>query len=175
MHIRAFYSCIKSNNVQPVLDNLLKLLKPGGYLQWDEGDASTLSCEVPSSEVKAPATETIVKIQSMFSRNQGQLHPDWLYDLPKTLEQSGCEMVAHDVYKPPNELIRAWNDNMLLVWREMIPMMPEAPVPLPPGMGLPESLSRESFAELFKQTTDECSKGAKVQMVFHVFVAKKSN
>jgi chemotaxis methyl-accepting protein methylase len=34
VHIRAFTSCIVSNKVEPVLEKLLKLLKPGGYLQW---------------------------------------------------------------------------------------------------------------------------------------------
>lgn len=173
VHIRAFYSCVKSNSVQPLLDNLLKLLKPGGYLQWDESDASTLSCTTPSSEVKAEAVETIVKIQNMLSRTSSQLHPDWLHNLPQTLEASGCEMVAHEEYKPADELVRAWNDNILLVWRDLIPMMPETAMPLPPSMGLPETLSRQSFAELFKQATGECANGAKLGMMYHVLVAKK--
>lgn len=30
VHVRALYSAIINNNVEPVLDNLLKMLKPGG-------------------------------------------------------------------------------------------------------------------------------------------------
>lgn len=115
VHIWTFYSCIKVNNVQAVLDNLLKLLKPGGYLQWDESDASTLSCKTPSPEVKAEAADTIVKIVNLFSKTTSQLQPDWLHNLPQTLEARGCEMVAHEQYEPADELARAWNDNMLLV------------------------------------------------------------
>lgn len=174
VHIRAFYSCIVDNNVEPVLNNLLKLLKPGGFLQWDESDASTLSCQVPGPDVKAEAADTIVKIQNLFSRGQSKLHPDWLHNLPETLKGSSCEMIAHEEFQPLNELARAWNDNILLVWRDLIPMMPEAAVPLPPGMGLPETLSRESYAELFAQAVDDCAKAAKLGMVYHVFVAKKS-
>ena len=150
------------------------MLKPGGYLQWDESDASTISCRAPSPDVKAEAAETIVKIQHMFSQGQAKLLPDWLHNLDKTLEESGCEVVAHDEFKPLDVLARAWTDNMLLVWRDMISLIPEAAVPLPPGMGLPETLSRESFAELFGKAVDECSKGVKVDMVSHVFVARKS-
>lgn len=173
VHIRTFYSCIKANNVQPVLDNLLKFLKPGGYLQWDESDASTLSCKTSSPEVKADAADTIVKIVNTFSKTTSQLQPDWLYNLPQTLEASGCEMVAHEKFEPADGLARAWNDNMLLVWRDLIPMMPETAMPLPPGMGLPESLNRQSFAELFRQDIDECANGAKLGMMYHVLVAKK--
>jgi hypothetical protein len=174
VHIRAIYSCIKDNNVEPLLTNLLKLLKPGRFLQWDESDASTLSCQVPSPNMKAEGADTIVKIQDLFSRAQSRLLPDWLRDLPKTLMNRGCEIVAHEEFQPLNELARAWTDNMLLVWRDLIPMMPEKAMPLPPGMGLPESLNRDSYAELFGKAVDECSKGAKLGMVNHVFVAKIS-
>ena len=36
VHIRAMYSCIIDNKVDPLLSNLLKMLKPGGVLQIDE-------------------------------------------------------------------------------------------------------------------------------------------
>jgi hypothetical protein len=175
VHIRTFYSCIKDNNVELVLTNLLKLLKPGGHLQWDESDASSLNCQVPCPDVTAEAAETIVKIQNLFSRGQSKLHPDWLHNLPETLKGNDCEIIAHEEFQPLNQLARAWNDNILLVWRDLIPMMPEMAVPLPPGMGLPETLSRESYAELFAQAVDECGKGVKLGMVYHVFVAKKTS
>jgi len=174
VHIRAIYSCIKDNNIGPLLTNLLQLLKPGGYLQWDESDASTLTCQVPSPDLKAEGTQTIVKIQDLFSRAQSKLLPDWLHDLPKTLGSRGCEVLAHEEIQPANELARAWTDNILLVWRDLIPMMPAQAMPLPPGMGLPESLNRDSYAELFGKAVDECSKGAKLGMLNHVFVARKS-
>lgn len=44
---------------------------------------------------------------------------------------------------------------------------------LPPGMGFPESLSRQSFAELLKKAVEETFKGASLTMPFHVTVAKK--
>jgi len=34
VHVRAFISCIHDNAAEPILEKLLKLLKPGGYLQW---------------------------------------------------------------------------------------------------------------------------------------------
>ncbi len=52
-------------------------------------------------------------------------------------------------------------------------MLPETPMPLPPGMGLPESLSRRSFAEMLQKAVEETSKGASLAMPYHVTVARK--
>ena len=150
------------------------MLKPGGYLQWDETDASTLACQTPSPEIVAPATETLVRLQSIFSA-QNKLSADWLHDLPAMLEGHGCEIVANESVKPCNELSRAWSDNMLMVWHGVVSMLPESPIPLPPGMGLPETVSRKSYAELLARSTEETSKGAAMGMMYHVLVARKSS
>ena len=173
VHIRAMYSSVVDNKVDPLLSNLLKMLKPGGFLQWDESDASTIQCQVPNPEVKADAARTLVTLQQVFSRGQSRLVPDWIHNLPSTLEGRKCEMVANEEFQPRPELARAWTDNMLLVWRGLIPMIPEASVPLPPGMGSPESISRQSYAELLQKAVEETSKGAAINMIYHVFVARK--
>ena len=175
VHIRTMFSCVIENKVDPLLSNLLKMLKPGGFLQWDESDGSAAKCQVPSPDVQAEATQTIVKLQRMFTRGQSKLHPDWIFNMPATLQDRGCEMVAKEEYEPSKELARAWTDNMLLVWRGLIPMMPEQAMPLPPGMGLPESISRNSYAELFGKAVEETSKGAAINMKYYVFVAKKAS
>ena len=115
----------------------------------------------------------IVKIQQLFSRGQSKMLPDWIYNLPATLEDRGCEMLAHEEIQPMPVLARAWTDNMLLVWRDLIPMVPEAPIPLPAGMGLPDTISRQSFAELFAKAVEETSRGAALGMTYHVFLARK--
>ena len=108
----------------------------------------------------------------MFSK-QNKLFPDWLRDLPTTLTDQGCEVVARDVYQPSKELARAWSDNLLLVWQGVISMLPKAPVPLPAGMGFLETISRKGYAELLAKAVEECSKGATMNMVQNVFVARK--
>lgn len=42
VHIRAFGSLIKNSDCSPVLKAVDRLLKPGGWLQWEESDTSAM-------------------------------------------------------------------------------------------------------------------------------------
>ena len=53
VHVRLVTVVVKQNDPRPVLANLCKLLKPGGYLQWDEVD--TINCAIRTvPDVSAP-------------------------------------------------------------------------------------------------------------------------
>lgn len=56
---------------------------------------------------------------------------------------------------------------------DTIRWVPETPAPLPPGMGLPEALSKATFAELVQKSAEETSKGARLSMPFHSVLARK--
>lgn len=45
VHVRLVTVVVKNNDPRPVLANLTKLLKPGGYLQWDETDTMNYTIE----------------------------------------------------------------------------------------------------------------------------------
>jgi len=171
VHIRTIASAIKNNNIEPLLSNLLKMLKPGGYLQWDE--QYKLEARTPSADVSVEATKSIVTLQAFFSAHMNQLHYDWLDNLPATLTSQGLDVVAHDRNQACPELGRAWSDNMLTVWRGIVNFLPEQDIPLPPGMGLPEKVSRGSFAELISRSAAESTKGATAVMEQDVVVARK--
>ncbi len=109
-------STIISNQVDPLLSNALAMLKPGGYLQWDEMDALRLACHTPEG-VAAETTEQMVRLMAMMMVAQSKLHHDWLYGIEELLEGRGCEVVSHEVLEPKRELMRATTDNYLLVWR----------------------------------------------------------
>lgn len=110
-------STIIDNNTSPLLENALAMLKPGGYLQWDENDPTSMRCNLPHEEAKADAAETLVQLQTMMMRAQGKILPDWLYSLDDTLRAKGCEVLVSEVIEAKKELSRAMTDNYLLVWR----------------------------------------------------------
>lgn len=117
MHIRTLNSAIVDNNVGPVLDNALKMLKPGGYLQWEENDPSKLACEAADETVSTASTDMMVRLQVVMLKAHSRILQDWLYALPETLRERGCEVVAHEVSEAKRELARATTDNYLLVWQ----------------------------------------------------------
>lgn len=142
VHIRAIASAVRNNEVQPIVQKLLALLKPGGYLQWDEQDSSTLEGRIVSeSNQGESSTKTLVAVQKALHAGHGMLW-DWLHDLPSTLEKANCEILVSDMFDPSPELSRAWADNLLTVCMGVIDRIPERDMLLPKASDLPESISR---------------------------------
>lgn len=119
VHMRAMTSTIIDNKVDPLLRNALMMLKPGGYLQWEENDQMKLSCNLPDSTLHAEAAQTLVRLQQVLSRGQVKLLPDWLYGMSDTIRKRDCEVIISEAMPPKPELARALTDNYLLVWRGM--------------------------------------------------------
>ncbi|KAL8745588.1 MAG: hypothetical protein Q9190_002300 [Brigantiaea leucoxantha] len=50
IHVQLFITILRDGNPVPMLQNLMKMLKPGGYLQWCEWDVNTWEVlRVPSA------------------------------------------------------------------------------------------------------------------------------
>jgi len=139
----------------------------------DEMDISTLRSYSPSPETVSTATDTIVKLMNILGPAQSKLFADWLHDLPDTLAKHDCDVLAYETHKPKAELARAWSDNMLTVWVGLIANLPDVEMPLPPGMGLPASFSRQSFAKWVKEAADEATNGVRIDQEMIVTVAKR--
>jgi hypothetical protein len=119
VHLRTLGSAIVDNQVDPLLSNALKMLKPGGYLQWDENDPGRLACHAGDQSITTEHTESMVRMQAVMLRGHSKILQDWLYGLPETLRERGCEVLANDVTDAKPELARATTDNYLLVWQGM--------------------------------------------------------
>ncbi|KAI7086947.1 hypothetical protein KC356_g4587 [Hortaea werneckii] len=173
VHIRAIASAVRNNEVQTIVQNLLGLLKPGGYLQWDEQDSSTLEGRLVSQSTDTNGSmKSLVAVQRALQAGHGT-HWDWLHDLPSTLEKANCEIIVRDVFSPSPELGRAWADNLLTVCMGVIDRMPERDIPLPKAPDLPESISRKSYAKLVQEAAVESTKGSWMGMNQVVIVVKK--
>ncbi|KAI7286111.1 hypothetical protein KC345_g1394 [Hortaea werneckii] len=173
VHIRAIASAVRNNEVQTIVQKLLGLLKPGGYLQWDEQDSSTLQGRIVSKATDAKSSmKSLVAVQKALHAGHGMLW-DWLHDLPSTLEQANCELMVNDVFNPSQELSRAWVDNLLTVCMGVIDRMPERDIPLPEASDLPESISRKTYAKLVQEAAVESTEGSWMGMNQVVIVAKK--
>jgi len=86
VHVRLVVFVVKGNDPRPIIRNMMKLLKPGGYLQWDELDLSGSHLERGSgNDVEAPAAETALK------RVQGVGVTHWSANLAAILTEEGFE------------------------------------------------------------------------------------
>ncbi|KAI8944590.1 hypothetical protein F4801DRAFT_599518 [Xylaria longipes] len=98
-----------NNDPRPVLENLKKLLKPGGYLQWDEVD--TIGCSI-----KTVPGVTAENLDALFSQLKGR--DTWKYNLTNILDENGYSGSALYTYKYGLRTARFWNDIYVSTWKE---------------------------------------------------------
>jgi len=167
VHIRAITSAVKNNNVQPLITNLVKMLRPGGYLQWDESDPSTLTTRSPNLSISNSASKELVTLMA-YTFNAANLFTDWLHDLPNTFSANDLNVVTQEGFEPRKELMKVWTDNLLTVWEEVSTQLPKEST-----VGVGGGLTREKYLELLGRVISETEKGVSFSMNGLVIVGRK--
>ncbi|KAA8568628.1 hypothetical protein EYC84_007639 [Monilinia fructicola] len=108
---------VLDGNCQPVIGNLLKMLKPRGYLQWDELDCGNMHVKKLHHEVQAPALEKIREMSGANGRH------DWTVELPDFLREAGFQDVTIQFFGDEDRLVRAFNEQHLLTMDEFAPSL----------------------------------------------------
>lgn len=90
------------------------MLKPGGYLQWDELDCVNLCVKKVDPAVKTPALDQLREI----SYSNGQY--DWVLTIPGMMAETGFQGASIDFIRDPDELIRAFNEQHLLTMEFLV-------------------------------------------------------
>lgn len=109
-------------DMQParILANVAQLLKPGGYLQWEEHYSAEAKV-VHGSEWRAPAAGEFPGVDRLCRLMASPLHTsdgtqlllgsrDWLTTLDRTMEDEGFEKVRRVVYPDAPVMGMFWND-----------------------------------------------------------------
>ncbi|KAI1496242.1 S-adenosyl-L-methionine-dependent methyltransferase [Biscogniauxia marginata] len=112
VNIRHFCFVFKNDDIQPVLKNLVRLLKPGGYLQWGDPDISSFRIEKTDPKNKDDA---LTKLVNMFQGHDARLRPTWVSDLPRHFSEAGLEDVESDVKDAPPHLAIALHDCSIMM------------------------------------------------------------
>lgn len=101
VHVRLLVLVIEQGDPSSVLRNL-KMLKPGGYLQWDDIDCQGLCVETVDSSVEAPSLEQLRETSYANGRH------DWVLLIPRIAREAGFEDVHLYYFGDGNELARAF-------------------------------------------------------------------
>lgn len=111
VHVRLLFTVVRDNDPAPIVENLIKLLKPGGWLQWDDLDVAQSYILHAELGVEAPTMATMLKtLQQM-----GQ----WVGDLADVMKQSGLQEAKIWRYEEREDLVKAFFDNNLAKDEEM--------------------------------------------------------
>lgn len=92
VHIRAFVSIIRNHDLGPLLGAVRELLKPGGWLQWEETRADNFVATSPSSDVSKEACESIIRIMEAGGKASG-FDFSWLGSLDEHIARHGFDKV----------------------------------------------------------------------------------
>ncbi|KAI0141625.1 hypothetical protein GGR57DRAFT_495876 [Xylariaceae sp. FL1272] len=137
VHIRAFISIIVNGNTTPLLSVALSMLKPGGWIQWEETPASSLHVQAPPGQ----------------GREATGADYRFVEQLDQELSRHGFLDVTQQVLKKRAADLKAWTDDYLMVWEELwtyFPSKDDAPT---------ASMTRERWLEMFAKVVAETEQG----------------
>jgi hypothetical protein len=97
LHLRLLICGLSREDWQTAAANLRQLLKPGGWLQWEEGDFASMQVlqNVPSASTKF--SKQLVRDGLELAQRRGTMF-DEPKQLPSILSSAGFEEVVEDVF-----------------------------------------------------------------------------
>lgn len=119
VHVRVFTAVVKGNDPSPLIRNALKMLKPGGYLQWDEMDSESLGAVPPKRSVSAACTQEMTDTGLLSSKNAMNLRYDWSSNLGSIFKEHGLEVIEDTRMQCKKELRKAMTDSLLMMFEHV--------------------------------------------------------
>jgi hypothetical protein len=114
VHLRAFVSIIRNCDLTPILTTAISLLKPGGWIQWEETRADNFMTISPSPDLPKSACDGIIHTLRESGKSQG-LDFSFLDSLDRYLIKQGFEEVQLQQVNKRNADLKAWTEDYLMV------------------------------------------------------------
>lgn len=111
VHIRLVYLMIQNDDPLPIIRNLIKMLKPNGYLQWDELDGSRMYTVSTDPSV---TTSLMGNQWNAFDQTN-----KWFSRLPETLRNEGFSDASLYHYQDHLSELKAFYDMYIMGFEEV--------------------------------------------------------
>ncbi|KAI2828072.1 hypothetical protein CBS147343_1949 [Aspergillus niger] len=163
VHLRLLVLVVQESNPLPIIDKVFQLLKPGGYIQWDDLNyPDTIVAKPPTAQQgnqATPACDAFVQFAQSNGRN------DWVLDLPQSLMEGHGGFVNAELFhfRDRPELCKANGDQYILVLEEFAARLKSA--------GKVEEASR--IYDMIMGLAEESRRGFHLSMPRVVCVAQK--
>jgi SAM-dependent methyltransferase len=155
VHIRALSSIIINNDTKPLLSVIQSMLKPGGWLQWDEGAADFI-IDAPSSDKSDTITATACQAIRSIMRAGGEmrrLNREFINELDRHVGENGFENVEVQKFELRKQDYKGWTEDYLMVWEDLTAFFP-------PKNEQPDApVTKEGWLELFGNAIKETERG----------------
>ncbi|KAI0469560.1 hypothetical protein F4859DRAFT_487053 [Xylaria cf. heliscus] len=118
VHIRSLASIVAESNVTPLLSVAVALLKPGGWIQWEEIPADRLRVDAPWPDITTHGCDLIADMLGVGAKEAG-LNFGFVEQLDLKLTEHGFEDVKMKANEKLKRDMRAWTDNYLMIFKEL--------------------------------------------------------
>ncbi|PYI02180.1 S-adenosyl-L-methionine-dependent methyltransferase, partial [Aspergillus sclerotiicarbonarius CBS 121057] len=143
---------------RPVIQNLMKLIKPGGYLQWEEPNDDAGNRPLVKSDpatISEHSEDLMKRIDTRFRSKT----PIWSVHLAETLTEQGLQQVLRDEFSPDTYTLILDQMNYLGLFGELISKVPGE--------------ENQVFRELLEKAVVEARGGVAWKVRRFVFVGRK--
>lgn len=156
VHVRLVMLAIEKDP-STVVQHLGMLLKPGGYLQWEELDVTQTRIEAVEEDASTAAMEMMVNMM------RGKAGIGWVLDLPAFLEKGGFGEVTTRKVMPNIALLRSYSMSHLLSWVEIAHNLKEG------------SQERQGVETMMKGVAAEIGQGAAFGIAKQITLARRAS
>ena len=157
VHIRLVTLVIENKDPVSTIRNLAALLKPNGYIQWDEIDLSETT--VAHAEGPMGKMDAVRKMDALM---KGHGSHEWILKLPESMTDNGFEGAKLWRVKPNMALVKHYTDCHTLSFAEIASKMPDS------------SDRKREFQRMVQDVGEETKRGAVHGVAKVVCVGRKS-
>ncbi|KAK3374773.1 S-adenosyl-L-methionine-dependent methyltransferase [Podospora didyma] len=121
VHVQLFHLAVHNNDPAPIIRNLVKLLKPGGWISWGEIDYSSWKIvrTADGKAVQDNMTPLLEMIGTLGGTKPNWTTDDWPIRLPEFFKANGLVNIEMDNRPFPPELLPFQLDTALMASEEV--------------------------------------------------------
>ena len=112
IHLRLLILVVQNSDPTAIIRNVSRMLKPGGYIQWDDLNYPGTHIAKADPNMKVSAFDELRKFVYSGGRH------DWVLDLPNILQENGFVDARLDHYCDRRELALANSEQHLMTMNE---------------------------------------------------------
>ncbi|KAI9683049.1 MAG: hypothetical protein M1822_006242 [Bathelium mastoideum] len=167
VHIGRINLFIRHENPAPLLQNFLAMLKPGGYIHWDELDVGGMQAKSAGTEQSFPYFTEMNGYGKAWLEAQG-CTSRWVSELDKLFEGHKLKVLDYKRLPIGQHMAKPWTEMQVMANRDFI----ENDV-IPSIGGNPALPSAERRREPMREVDEECQKGLRLLMDMVYIVGQK--
>ncbi|GKZ51908.1 hypothetical protein AbraIFM66951_008159 [Aspergillus brasiliensis] len=157
VHLRLLILVVQDSDPLPIMRNVYRMLKPGGYIQWDELNYPDTHVVKVNPGTKTPAFDKLLEFVYSNGRH------DWVFQLPDILLNNGFTEARLESYTDRMDLVMANGQQHLMTMAEFMGTLAKR--------GLLEEA--QDMDKLLRGVAYEATQGVALAMPKVVCVAKK--